>query len=105
MTLDKKELATDEIKRSADLAQVLTSEYAPLADLTNRSRFVKDIIIPHSYDHVTKQYNSDIAYKKAVGWQCPNVREALNSLIHSRTGSASLQDYSTYRAYSDYLDR
>ena len=81
MTLDKKALATDEIKRSADLAQVLTSEYAPLADLTNRSRFVKDIIIPHSYDHVTKQYKSDIAYKKAVGWQCPNVREALNSLI------------------------
>merc|ERR1711871_1874723 len=30
--------------------------------------------------------------------------KALNSLIHSRS-CASLQNYSTYHAYSDYLDR
>ena len=31
--------------------------------------------------------------------------KALNSLIHSRTRSTSMRDYSSYCAYSDYLDR
>ena len=73
MTLDKKELATDEIKRSAYLAQVLTSEYAPLADRTDNSRFIRDIVIRHSYDQVTEQYVSVDAYKKAVLRDCTEV--------------------------------
>ena len=84
MTLNEKVLAANEIKRSAYLAQVLASKHAPLAELTELSRFVRDIIILHSYNHVTKQYTSVIAYKKAVLRQCPEVRAALSSLIQAK---------------------